>query len=60
MLRYQMRLCIPGVDGLRDQIIEEAHRSCYLIHHGVDKNVPSPKENILVRRSKKGHSGICC
>ena len=32
MLRYQGRLCVLDVDGLRDQIIEEAHGSRYSIH----------------------------
>ena len=27
MLRYQERLCVPDVDGLRDRIFEEAHGS---------------------------------
>ena len=32
MLRYQGRLCAPGVDGLRDQTLEEAHGSRDSIH----------------------------
>ena len=32
MLRYQGRLCVPDVDGLRDQILEEAYGSRYSIH----------------------------
>ena len=27
VLRYQGRLCVPNVDGLRDWILEEAHGS---------------------------------
>ena len=37
MLRYQGRLCVPDVDGLRDQILEEAHGSRYSIHPGSTK-----------------------
>ena len=34
VLRYQGRLCVPNVDGLRNQILEEAHGSRYSIHLG--------------------------
>ena len=37
MLRYQGRLYVPDVDGLRDRILEEARRSLYLIHPGSTK-----------------------
>ena len=37
MLRYQERLCVPNVDGLRDRILEEAHGSRYSIHPGSTK-----------------------
>ena len=37
MLRYQGRLCVPDVDGLRDQILEEAYGSRYSIHPGSTK-----------------------
>ena len=37
MLRYQGRLCVPDVDGLRDQILEEANGSRYSIHLGSTK-----------------------
>ena len=37
MLRYQGRLCVPDVDGLRVRILEEAHGSCYSIHPGSTK-----------------------
>ena len=37
MLRYQGRLCVPDVEGLRDQILKEARRSLYLIHPGSTK-----------------------
>ena len=37
MLRYQGRLCVPDVDGLRDRILEEAQGSRYPIHLGSTK-----------------------
>ena len=32
MLRYQGRLCVPNVEGLRDQVLQEGHGSRYSIH----------------------------
>ncbi|WMV58999.1 hypothetical protein MTR67_052384 [Solanum verrucosum] len=32
VLRYQGRLCVPNVDGLREQILSKAHSSRYSIH----------------------------
>ena len=37
VLRYQVRLCVPSVDGLREFILEEAHSSQYLITPGSTK-----------------------
>ena len=37
MLRYQGRLCIPDVDGLKNQILEKEHGSRYTIHPGLTK-----------------------
>jgi len=37
VLRYQGRLCVPDVDGLREKILEEAHGSRYSIHLGAIK-----------------------
>ena len=34
VLRYQERLCVPNIDGLRNHIFEEAHGSRYSIHPG--------------------------
>ncbi|KAH0746323.1 hypothetical protein KY285_007980 [Solanum tuberosum] len=36
-LRYQGRLCVSCVDGLREKILEEAHNSSYSIHPGSTK-----------------------
>ena len=37
VLRYQRRLCVPNVDYLSNQILEEAHWSCYSIHPSYTK-----------------------
>ncbi|WMV46003.1 hypothetical protein MTR67_039388 [Solanum verrucosum] len=37
VLRYQGRLCVPDMDGLREKILEEAHGSRYFIHLGATK-----------------------
>ncbi|WMV58615.1 hypothetical protein MTR67_052000 [Solanum verrucosum] len=37
VLRYQCRLCVPNVDGLREKILEEAHSSRYFMHPGATK-----------------------
>ncbi|XP_070010748.1 uncharacterized protein [Nicotiana sylvestris] len=31
-LRYQGRLCVPNIDGVRERIMEEAHTSRYYVH----------------------------
>ncbi|XP_070004323.1 uncharacterized protein [Nicotiana sylvestris] len=31
-LRYQNRLCVPDIDGLRERIMVEAHTSKYSVH----------------------------
>nr|WMB97139.1 hypothetical protein [Solanum aethiopicum] len=37
VLRYQGRLCVPNVDGVRERIMAEAHSSRYSIHPGSTK-----------------------
>ena len=37
VLRYQGRLCVPDVDDLRGQILEEAHISRYSNHPSTTK-----------------------
>ncbi|WMV49965.1 hypothetical protein MTR67_043350, partial [Solanum verrucosum] len=39
VLRYKGRLCVPNLDGLKEQILEEAHSSHYTIHLGPTKIV---------------------
>ena len=36
-MRYQGRLCIPNIYGLRSRILEEAHGTRYSIHPGSTK-----------------------
>ena len=45
ILRYQDRLCVPDVDGLKDFILEEAHGSKYNIHPGSTKMYHGLKEH---------------
>ena len=35
--RYQDRVCVPEGDDLRKGILEEAHRSEFTIHPGINK-----------------------
>ena len=44
ILRYQERLCVPDVDDLRKQIMEEAHGSHYSIHPGATKSYHDLRE----------------
>src|SRR5688572_1241028 len=37
VFRYQGRLCVPSVDGIRERIMSEAHSSRYSIHPGSTK-----------------------
>ena len=43
-LRFQGRLCVPNIDGLREQIMAEAHCSRYSIHPGSTKMYHDLKE----------------
>ena len=36
-LRFGSRLCVPDADGLRDEILAEAHRTSYTVHPGETK-----------------------
>ena len=48
VLRYQGRLCIPNVDGLRELILEDAHSSQYSIHPGSTKMYRDFERYLLV------------
>lgn len=37
ILKYQGRLCVPYVDGLRERILTEAHESRYTVHPSSSK-----------------------
>ena len=37
MLRMGTRLCVPNVDDLRKELLEEAHYSAYSVHPGSTK-----------------------
>ena len=54
MLRYQGRLCVPDVDGLRDRIFEEAHGPRYSIHPGSTKIYHDLREIYWLEGFKKG------
>ena len=54
MLKYQGRLCVPNVDGLRNQILEEANGSRYSIHPGSTKMYHDIREVFLLEGLKKG------
>ncbi|XP_070054298.1 uncharacterized protein [Nicotiana tomentosiformis] len=43
-LRYQGRLCVPNVDGLREIIMTETHTSRYSVHLGSTKMYHDLKE----------------
>ncbi|XP_075099248.1 uncharacterized protein LOC142176080 [Nicotiana tabacum] len=53
VLKFNDRLCVPDVDGLRRAIIEEAHRSRYSIHPGATKIYLNLKEMYWWKGMKK-------
>ncbi|WMV54702.1 hypothetical protein MTR67_048087 [Solanum verrucosum] len=53
LLRYQGRLCVLDVDGLREQILEEAHSSRYSIHSRATKMYSDIPEVYWWNRMKK-------
>ena len=53
MLRYQGRLCVPDVDGLRDQILEEAYATRYSIHPGLPKMYHDLRETYWLEGLKR-------
>ena len=59
MLRYHGMLCVPDVDDLRRQILEETHGSQYSIHPGATKIYRDLQEIYLVERFEEGYSGVC-
>ena len=53
-MRYKGRLCVPKVDGLRNQILEETHGSLFSIHPGSIKMYHDIREVFLLEGLKKG------
>ncbi|XP_070005198.1 uncharacterized protein [Nicotiana sylvestris] len=52
-LRYQGRLCVPNVAGLREKIMNEIHQSRYSIHPGSTKMYHDVKEQYWWDNMKK-------
>ncbi|XP_070019687.1 uncharacterized protein [Nicotiana sylvestris] len=52
-LRYQSRLCVPNVAGLREKIMNEIHQSRYSIHPGSTKMYHDVKEQYWWDNMKK-------
>ncbi|WMV25527.1 hypothetical protein MTR67_018912, partial [Solanum verrucosum] len=50
ILRYQGRLCVPNIDGLRKKFLEESHISRYSIH-------PRPPRCIVIYGKSIGGMG---
>jgi hypothetical protein len=57
LLRMGTRIWVPMYGGLRDLILEEAHKSKYLMHPGVDKMYHILKDHFA--QNKKRHCGVC-
>ncbi|XP_070032801.1 uncharacterized protein [Nicotiana tomentosiformis] len=51
--RFQGRICVSNVDGLRELILEKAHSSHYSIHPGVTKMYRNLKHHYWWRRMMK-------
>ncbi|KAH0655603.1 hypothetical protein KY285_030485 [Solanum tuberosum] len=58
VLRYQGRLCVPDVDGFREQILEKAHGSWYSIHPGDTKMCRDLREVYWWNGMKKDIAGF--
>ena len=46
-MRYQVRLCVPNVDDLRNKSLDKSHGSHYSIHSGSTKMYHDLKELFL-------------
>ncbi|KAH0709388.1 hypothetical protein KY284_010815 [Solanum tuberosum] len=58
VLRYQVRLCVPDVDGLKEKNLEEAHGSQYFIHSGATKMYRDLREVYWWNGMKKDIAGF--
>ena len=52
-LLYKGRLCVPSIEVLKREIIEEAHNSAYAMHPGSTKLYRTLKENYWWSGMKK-------
>ena len=59
VLRLGTRLCVPDVDDLRKELLEEAHYSAYSVHLGFFQDVSYSKGYILVEWDEEGCCRIC-
>lgn len=59
LLRYQGRLCVPNVEGLRDRILAEAHNARYSIHPGATKMYRDLREIYWLGGMKKYMRSLC-
>src|SRR3989442_498431 len=53
VLMLNHRLCVPNVDGLRNEILDEAHNTVYTMHPGATKMYHSVKTHYWWPRMKK-------
>ena len=52
-LLYKQRLCVPNVEGLKEEILDEAHNSIYTMHPGSTKMYRDLKEHYWWNNMKK-------
>ena len=57
--RYRERICVLEGNGLRNRILEEAHRSEFTVHPGIKKNISKSQENVLVAKHEIGCGEPC-
>ena len=52
VLMIENRLCVPNVDSLRREILDEAHNAPYAMHPGTTKNVQDAAATLLVVKNE--------
>lgn len=58
VLYFRGRLCVPDVDGLRGEIMTEAHQSRYFIHPGSRKMFQNLRERYWWNNMKREIAGF--
>ncbi|XP_070011226.1 uncharacterized protein [Nicotiana sylvestris] len=58
VLRMQVLVCVPNIDGLRELILEETHSSLYSIHLATVKMYQDLRQHDWWRRMKKDIVGF--